>query len=82
MGEYKPCPKCGDDRAALVSFTWWGGLLGPKLLAHVQCPSCRNCYNGKTGASNDTGIVIYTVVALGIVGVLIFFAYANKVFGH
>jgi rubredoxin len=66
---YAPCPKCGDTSAEKMSFTWWGGILGPKLLTHVKCKSCQHGYNGKTGKDNTTNIIIYTVV----VGVIIFF---------
>ncbi|MEZ5426546.1 MAG: hypothetical protein R2747_09795 [Pyrinomonadaceae bacterium] len=63
--QYEPCPKCGAFDAEPMSFTWWGGLLGPKILTHVKCPNCRATYNGKTGRDNTTGIVIYvTVVGL------------------
>ena len=57
--------------ATLVSFTWWGGLLGPRLFTHVQCHRCGTCCNGKTGNGNTTAIAIYvavgTVIALGLV---------------
>lgn len=57
------CPKCGGTSASPVSFTWWGGALGPKLLSHVECTSCRTGYNGKTGQLNTVGIAIYVVVS-------------------
>jgi hypothetical protein len=73
MSEYAPCPKCQvADAVAPVSFTWWGGVLGPKLLNHVKCGRCGTAYNGKTGADNTNGIIIYTIVTLAIaIGVLI-----------
>src|SRR5947209_6924685 len=43
------CPKCGDPRSKQVAFTWWGGLIGPRLLSHVKCLTCGTAYNGKTG---------------------------------
>ena len=46
----------------MLRFTWWGGLLGPKILTHVKCSGCGHRYNGKTGKSNTTGIVIYSVI--------------------
>jgi len=45
-----------------VAFTWWGGILGPALLSHVQCQECRATFNGQTGQSNTGRIVIYSVV--------------------
>ncbi|HEY4329126.1 MAG TPA: hypothetical protein VGN88_05270 [Phycisphaerae bacterium] len=57
-----------------VGFTWWGGLLGPKILNHVKCSKCGKTFNSKTGKSNDTAIMIYIVVSfvivLGLLGCL------------
>ncbi|HLM01765.1 MAG TPA: hypothetical protein VK400_11975 [Pyrinomonadaceae bacterium] len=66
QNQYAPCPKCSQSLAQKVSFTWWGGLLGPKLLSHVKCGSCGTGYNGKTGKDNTTNIVIYSIVAIVI----------------
>jgi len=58
-----------------MSFTWWGGLIGPRVLTHVKCPGCGYAYNGKSGKDNTIGIVIYSIivgaVVLGFVVVLI-----------
>lgn len=58
-----------------MSFTWWGGLIGPRVLTHVKCPGCGHGYNGKSGKDNTTGIVIYSIIVgiviLGFVVVLI-----------
>jgi uncharacterized protein (DUF983 family) len=54
-----------------VKFTWWGGVIGPKMLSHVKCGQCGLAYNGKSGQSNTTGIVIYTVV-VGVIVMVIF----------
>lgn len=64
---YVPCPRCRMPSPQQVKFTWWGGLLGPKMLSHVKCQQCGLAYNGKTGNSNTTGIIIYSVVAFVIV---------------
>jgi hypothetical protein len=66
MSAYKPCPKCQAVNAEMVSFTWWGGVLGPHLLTHVKCQSCGTAFNGKTGKSNDQAIAIYLGVGLFI----------------
>lgn len=66
-----PCPRCGAQEAQPVGFTWWGGMLGPKLLSHVRCPRCRMEYNGKTGASNTTGIILYQVAGV-VIAILLF----------
>lgn len=60
--QYAPCPKCGSTNAQKVGYTWWGGALGPALFHHVKCNSCGTTYNGKTGKSNVTAIIIYSVV--------------------
>lgn len=73
--QYAPCPKCNASGAERISFTWWGGLIGPRILTHVKCPGCGYSYNGKTGRDNTVGIVIYSIivgaVVLGFVVVLI-----------
>jgi hypothetical protein len=72
MSQYVPCPKCGTPDPQQVKFTWWGGLIGPKLLSHVKCVGCKNAYNGKSGKSNTQGIIIYSLVALAIVFMIFF----------
>ena len=73
MTSFTPCPKCGGA-AEKLKFTWWGGLLGPKILTHVKCTACGYKYNGKTGKDNTTGIIIYSVIVailcLGLVVVM------------
>lgn len=74
MNAYAPCPKCDGTNAAKLRFTWWGGVLGPRVLTHVKCTGCGYCYNGKTGKENTSGIILYTLVvgilALGLVLVM------------
>jgi hypothetical protein len=74
-GEYVACPRCQRPDPEKVKFTWWGGVIGPKMLSHVKCRTCGLAYNGKSGQSNTTGIVIYSVVVFVIflgIGLLIF----------
>jgi hypothetical protein len=61
MTSYVPCPKC-NGAAEKLKFTWWGGVLGPKILTHVKCMTCGHRYNGKNGKDNTNGIIIYSVV--------------------
>lgn len=63
---FAPCPSCHCPFGKRVGFTWWGGILGPKLLTHVKCVQCGKAFNGKTGKSNDTAITIYLIVSLVI----------------
>lgn len=73
MTPYAPCPQCNGTHAEKVRFTWWGGVLGPKLLSHVKCVGCGKAYNGKTGIDNNTKIAIYMgVIALFCFSVVIF----------
>lgn len=67
MTEFAPCPNCRSRGAQQLKFTWWGGLIGPKILTYVKCPSCGTAYNGRSGRSNTTGIVIYSVVVFIVV---------------
>ncbi|MGH9821334.1 MAG: hypothetical protein ACRD43_14300, partial [Pyrinomonadaceae bacterium] len=60
MNAYASCPQCSASNPQRLSFTWWGGVLGPKILSHVKCQSCGKKYNGKTGRDNTTNIVLYT----------------------
>jgi uncharacterized protein (DUF983 family) len=60
------CPKCGSGIISPVKFTWWGGILGPKMLHHTKCEACGYRYNSKTRKSNTTPIIIYSVVILVI----------------
>lgn len=70
-GAYATCPWCKcPGQAERVSFTWWGGLVGPAMFCHVKCRRCRKCYNGRTGNRNDTAITIYLAVTFGIALVL------------
>lgn len=64
--QYAPCPNCGQSNAKKVSFTWWGGALGPRMFTHVKCQNCGTEYNGKTGKSNQQNMIIYTVVGFFI----------------
>ena len=68
MKQFAPCPKCRNANAKQVSFTWWGGVIGPKLFTHVKCQECGAKYNGKTGKDNTTNIIIY----FAIVGIIVF----------
>lgn len=57
------CPACqARDEPRPVGFTWWGGLIGAKLLNHVECVACGARFNGKTGRSNTGAIALYSIV--------------------
>jgi len=82
MTGYVNCPRCGSSDIKKVTYTWWGGAVGPRLLNHVKCNSCGMAYNGKTGQSNTTAIVIYSVVALAIaLALCVVFGYITGILG-
>lgn len=64
--QYAPCPNCGQTNAKKVTFTWWGGALGPALFTHVKCQNCQTEYNGKTGQSNRNNLILYSVASFVI----------------
>ena len=65
--DYVPCPKCQSGDIKKLTFTWWGGLVGPALFTHVKCQRCGATFNGKNGKDNTTAIALY----LGVVGLLV-----------
>lgn len=73
----RTCPRCNGFRLSQPTFTWWGGLIGPKLLNHTVCNDCGFGFNAKTGKDNSTVIGIYlglTCAIAIIVGILQGFA--------
>ncbi|WP_295615026.1 hypothetical protein [Chamaesiphon sp. GL140_3_metabinner_50] len=79
MAHYQPCPNCASEQAEAIGFTWWGGMVGPKMFTHVKCTKCGTTYNGKTGKSNQQAIAIYVTLwtIFGIV-VMTFFPSRNS----
>ncbi len=67
------CPKCGGKALSKVKYTWWGGVLGPRLLHHTKCDSCSYTFNSKTGKSNTPGIILYSVVIFAVALVAYYF---------
>jgi hypothetical protein len=64
------CPKCQNPNVYKPGFTWWGGIVGPKILNHTVCRGCGFSFNGKTGKSNNVAIAVYMGVAFFIVMIL------------
>ncbi|MGY8770854.1 MAG: hypothetical protein ACKVH8_20785 [Pirellulales bacterium] len=61
------CPNCGTSDAKAPSFTFWGGVIGHKILSHVICNGCRKGFNSKSGKSNLGNIIMYQVVLFAII---------------
>lgn len=73
-GPSRPCPGCGGGPIAEPSFTWWGGLVGHKLLNVERCKSCRRWWVKGTARPGGTRVMIYMIagIVLGlIVGTLV-----------
>jgi hypothetical protein len=69
--EPETCPTCGSRRSSKISFTWWGGVVGPSVFSLVKCAECGQQYNRKTGkAFGWVPIIIYTIVVGGLCLVL------------
>jgi hypothetical protein len=69
-GAYRTCRGCGGGPLEEPSFTWWGGLVGHKLLGVEQCKRCKKWWVKETGQPGDTRVTIYMVVGI-LLGVLI-----------
>ncbi len=67
------CPICNSPLVSPVKYTWWGGLIGPKLFHHTKCEACGYRFNSKTRKSNTTAIVIYSLVLFAIAFALMFY---------
>ncbi|MDY3555775.1 hypothetical protein R5W24_004921 [Gemmata sp. JC717] len=68
------CPSCGNRRSAKVSFTWWGGLIGPAIFGLVSCTRCRTQYMKSSGQKLGVlQIGLYSLVVC-VIGVIVFFA--------
>jgi hypothetical protein len=68
-GQFAGCPNCRQQNAKRIAWTLWGGLIGPLILCHVKCLSCGTTYNGRTGRSNQTAIIIRLVAPLIVVAI-------------
>ena len=71
--KYAACPGCSESNAQPVSYTWWGGFIGPKIFNHVKCRACGTTFNGKTGNSNNMAITIYLLVFAALGGAVGFY---------
>ena len=67
LSESFPCPKCNNSEIQKVNFTWWGGILGPRLFHIGKCKKCGNEFNYKTGRKNIVSIIIYVLVLNAII---------------
>ena len=61
---HRLCPGCGGGPLHEPSFTWWGGLVGHKLLGVEQCKQCKKWWTKSTGQSGDARVAAYLVIGL------------------
>ncbi len=72
--EPETCPSCGSRRSKKISFTWWGGAVGPAIFSLVKCAECGQQYNRKSGKPFGwLPIIVYSVV-VGVIALVIFVA--------
>ncbi|HEY1191682.1 MAG TPA: hypothetical protein VGE74_28880 [Gemmata sp.] len=66
------CPGCGSRKSSRVSYTWWGGLVGPAVFGLVRCGRCQKQYMGGSGKPlGALQIILYSLVVGGIgIGIL------------
>jgi rubredoxin len=74
-----PCPSCGGRDAEKVTFSWWGGMLGPRMIKQVRCRQCRSTFRGDSGKP-DTGFIVGYVIVTGVIalGVIVLFFFARS----
>jgi len=60
------CPQCSASPAKEIKYTWWGGLLGPKMMHLHKCQSCGFQFNAQTGKATKNAIIAYNLVVLGV----------------
>lgn len=70
--EPNTCPRCGSRRSKKVSFTLWGGAVGPKVFALVTCKECGQQYQMKSGKPFEwIHIIMYSLVVGGLAVLLL-----------
>lgn len=78
--EPETCPQCGSRRSKKISFTFWGGAVGPAIFKLVKCQECGQQYNRKSGKPFEwVHIILYTLVVSAIA--LVVFGLLFGVFG-
>jgi hypothetical protein len=66
-----PCPKCNGQATKEVRFTWWGGVVGPKMMNLTKCTGCGCQFNCKTGKDAMKAIIAYNVVGVIVAALLL-----------
>lgn len=65
------CPGCGSRKSSKVTYTWWGGLVGPAIFGLVKCGRCKKQYMGGSGKPlGAVQIIVYSLV-VGAIGLAV-----------
>ena len=69
-GSHRACRGCGGGPLEEPGFTWWGGLVGHKILGVEQCKRCNKWWVKSTGQPGDTRVAVYMITGI-VLGILI-----------
>jgi hypothetical protein len=75
QGSGPACPQCSSTRTSEVKYTWWGGILGPKMMNLQKCEDCRFHFNRKTNKGVANAIIVYNLVVVAVSLVILFFVW-------
>lgn len=78
-GSGPACPQCSGTNTKEVKYTWWGGVLAPKMMNLQKCEACGYLFNRSTRKSVKNAIIAYNLVAL-VLAFMIFFVLAKGAF--
>lgn len=67
------CPQCNSANTKEVKYTWWGGIVGPKMMNLQHCNACGFQFNRATRKSTRNAVIAYNLVAL-VLALVIFAA--------
>lgn len=56
------CPACHARAGKKVTFSWWGGIVGPGVMSLHKCQACGCQFNSKTGKPARNAIIAYVVI--------------------
>jgi uncharacterized membrane protein YidH (DUF202 family) len=75
-GEPEPntCPQCGSRRSKKISFTMWGGAVGPAVFGLVKCKECDQQYMKKSGKPFEWSHIIAYTAVVSVLGILVLVA--------
>ncbi len=74
------CPNCQSNNIKSINWTWWGGVIFPRMFNHTKCNDCSFLYNGKSRKSNKNIVRGFTIASIisTLVTIAIFSRMRNK----